>query len=97
MLETLKKLNVETHLVISEWGEKCITMETDFTPEHVKSLATTTSDEKDMASSDSRGTHKNEGMIVSLCSMTTLASFANGYDDTMVARADGVKIMESSE
>ena len=30
MLETLKKLNVETHLVISEWGEKCISMETEF-------------------------------------------------------------------
>ena len=38
MLETLKKLNVETHLVMSEWGEKCISMETDYTIEYVKSL-----------------------------------------------------------
>jgi len=45
MLETLKKLNIETHLVISEWGEKCISMETDFTPDYVKSLATNISDE----------------------------------------------------
>ena len=31
MLEVLKKLNIETHLVMSEWGEKCITMETEYT------------------------------------------------------------------
>ena len=35
MLEVLKKLNIETHLVMSEWGEKCITMETEYTPDYV--------------------------------------------------------------
>ena len=29
LLETLKQLNIETHLVMSEWAEKCIVMETD--------------------------------------------------------------------
>ena len=42
MLETLKKLGVETHLIMSEWGEKCISMETEHSPEYVKSLASTT-------------------------------------------------------
>ena len=64
MLETLKKLNIETHLVISKWGEKCISMETEFTSEYVKSLATNISDEKNMASSVSSGTHRIDGMIV---------------------------------
>ena len=31
LLEVLKKLNVETHLVMSEWGAKCVEMETDHT------------------------------------------------------------------
>jgi 4-hydroxy-3-polyprenylbenzoate decarboxylase len=95
MLETLKKLNIETHLIISEWGEKCISMETDFTPEYVKSLATNTSDEKNMASSVSSGTHRIDGMIVAPCSMKTLSAIANGYDDTLIARAAGVTIKES--
>jgi len=95
MLDTLKKLNIETHLIISEWGEKCITMETDFTSEYVKSLATNTSDEKNMASSISSGTHRIDGMIVAPCSMKTLSAIANGYDDTLVARAAGVTIKES--
>ena len=46
LLEVLKKLNVETHLIMSEWATKCISMETEFTLDHVRSLATNTSDEK---------------------------------------------------
>ena len=69
MLEVLKKLNIETHLVMSEWGEKCISMETEYTPEYVKSLASSDSDEKNMAASVSSGTHRINGMIVAPCSM----------------------------
>jgi len=95
MLETLKKLNIETHLIMSEWGEKCILMETKHTADYVKSLATQVSDEKNMAASVSSGTHRINGMIVAPCSMKTLAAVANGYDDTLVARAAGVTIKES--
>jgi len=95
MLEVLKKLNVETHLVMSEWAEKCLAMETEYQLDEVKSLATNISDEKNMASSVSSGTHKVDGMIVAPCSMKTLSAIANGYDDTLVARAAGVTIKES--
>ena len=95
LLEVLKRLNVETHLVISEWAAKCIGMETDYAVDHVKSLATSVSDEKNMASNISSGTHKINGMIIAPCSMKTLSAIANGYDDTLVARAAGVTIKES--
>jgi len=95
LLEELKKLNIETHLIISEWGAKCISLETDYTLDYVKSLATSVSDEKNMASSVSSGTHRIDGMVVAPCSMKTLSAIANGYDDTLVARAAGVTIKES--
>ena len=57
MLKVLKELNIETHLVMSEWAEKCISMETKYDVDYVKSLASTTSDEKNMAASVSSGTH----------------------------------------
>jgi 4-hydroxy-3-polyprenylbenzoate decarboxylase len=95
MLEVLKKLKVETHLVMSQWAENCISMETEYTSDYVKSLATNVSDDKNMASSVSSGTHKVDGMIVAPCSMKTLSAIANGYDDTLVARAAGVTIKES--
>ena len=95
MLEVLKKLNIESHLVMSEWSEKCISMETKHDLEYVKSLATTVSNEKNMAASVSSGTHKTDGMIVIPCSMKTLSSIANGYDETLVARSAGVTLKES--
>jgi len=95
MLESLKKLGVDTHLIMSEWAIKCISMETEFSLDYVKSLATSVSDEKNMAASISSGTHKVDGMIVAPCSMKTLSAIANGYDDTLVARAAGVTIKES--
>jgi 4-hydroxy-3-polyprenylbenzoate decarboxylase len=95
MLEILKKLGIETHLIMSEWAEKCVGMETQYSVNDVKSLATTTSDDKNMAASVSSGTHKVDGMIVVPCTMKTLSSIANGYDDTLVSRAAGVTIKES--
>ena len=95
MLEVLKKSNIETHLIMSEWAEKCILMETKYSLDYVKSIASSISDEKNMASSVSSGTHRVDGMIVAPCSMKTLAAIANGYDDTLIARAAGVTIKES--
>jgi len=43
----------------------------------------------------SSGTHKVDGMIIAPCTMKTLSSIANGYDDTLVSRAAGVTIKES--
>jgi len=95
LLEVLKEKNIETHLILTEWAQKCIAMETDYKLDQVKSLATTISDESNMAASVSSGTHKIDGMIVIPCSMKSLSGIANGYDETLVARAAGVTIKES--
>jgi len=87
MLEVLKEKNVESHLLLTKWASKCLTLETQHTPDYVKSLATTFSDDENMAASVSSGTHKTDGMIIIPCSMKTLSSIANGYDETLVARA----------
>lgn len=95
LLEVLKEKNIETHLIITEWAKKCLSMETDFTPDYVKSLASTVSDESNMAASVSSGTHKIDGMIIVPCTMKTLSSIAVGYDETLIARAAGVTLKES--
>ena len=38
MLEVLQKLGMETHLVLSDWGERNIRIETNKTVGYVKSL-----------------------------------------------------------
>jgi 4-hydroxy-3-polyprenylbenzoate decarboxylase len=95
LLQVLKEKNIETHLIATEWAKKCLAMETDFNFDEIKSLATTFSDETNMAASISSGTHRIDGMIVIPCSMKTLSSIANGYDETLVARAAGVTLKES--
>jgi 4-hydroxy-3-polyprenylbenzoate decarboxylase len=94
-LEVLRECKIETHLVITEWAKKCLTMETDYKLDDVKSLATSYSDDSNLASGISSGTYKTDGMIVIPCSMKTLSSIANGYDETLVARAAGVTLKES--
>ncbi|HSA98952.1 MAG TPA: UbiX family flavin prenyltransferase [Candidatus Nitrosotenuis sp.] len=95
MLEALKEHGVETHLIITEWAKKCLTLETSYKLDDVKSLATQYSDDANLASGISSGTYKTDGMIVIPCSMKTLSGIANGYDETLVARAAGVTLKES--
>lgn len=94
-LEVLKRLGIETHLILSEWGEKTIRIETDRDGDYVRSLATRVYDDSNMAAPVSSGSFKTDGMAVIPCSMKTLAGIANGLDDTLVARAAGVCIKES--
>jgi 4-hydroxy-3-polyprenylbenzoate decarboxylase len=93
-LEVLKKLEVETHLIMSEWGAKNVKIETDRTAEYVRSLATKCYEDDNMAAAVSSGSFKTDGMVVVPCSMKTLASIANGFDDSLVSRAAGVCIKE---
>jgi flavin prenyltransferase len=95
MLEVLLDLKMETHLVLSEWGKRNIRIETDKTIDYVKSLATKWYSNDSMAAAISSGSYKTEGMAVIPCSMKTLSSIANGYDDNLVSRAAGVCIKET--
>lgn len=94
-LEVLKKNGIDTHLVMTEWAKKCLTLETAYNLEYVRSLSSHYSDDSNMAASVSSGTHKTDGMIIIPCSMKTLSSIANGYEETLVARAAGVTMKES--
>jgi flavin prenyltransferase len=95
LLEVLLKIKIETHLIISQWGERNVQIETDKSVEFVKSLATRIYNNDDMAAPISSGSFKTDGMAIVPCSMKTLSSIANGYDDSLVSRAAGVCIKES--
>ncbi len=95
MLECLKDLKIQTHLVLSEWGQKNIEIETEKSVEYVKGLATACYDSKNMAAPISSGSFKTDGMTIVPCSMKTLSSIANGYDDNLISRAASVCIKES--
>jgi flavin prenyltransferase len=95
LLEILQKLRIETHLVISEWGERNIRIETQKSISYVKSLGTRIYESSNMAAPISSGSFRTKGMAIVPCSMKTLSSIANGYDDNLISRAAGVCIKES--
>ena len=94
-LEILHSMKIETHVVLSQWGEKNIEIETDKTIEYVRSLATALYGNDSLAAPISSGSFLHSGMVIVPCSMKTLASIANGYDETLISRAAGVTLKES--
>ncbi len=94
LLEVLKTLKIETHLIISKWAEECIKIETDRKPSYVKTLAKYVYSNDNLAAKPSSGSYKIDGMVVIPCSMKTLASIANGFEDTLISRAASVTLKE---
>jgi flavin prenyltransferase len=94
LLERLREMDVETHLVISRWGARTLAHETPYSREHVESLATVTYPPGDMGAAISSGSFKTDGMIVAPCSAKTLAAIAHGFGDSLIHRAADVILKE---
>lgn len=94
LLEALRDLDVETHLVISKWARATIQMETDWSVRDVMALASKTWSEQDQAAAISSGSFRVDGMIIAPCSMKTLAAIRAGYGDGLIARAADVTLKE---
>lgn len=95
LLEVLHSINIQTFLIVSEWAKKNIEIETDKTLEYVKSLSSINYDNSKLDASVSSGSFLHDGMVIVPCSMKSLSSIANGYDDTLISRATSVTLKES--
>jgi 4-hydroxy-3-polyprenylbenzoate decarboxylase len=95
LVEILEKTpGVDVHLVVSEWAEKTIEIETSYTLEQVLSMAHTTYGNRDLAAAVSSGSFPSEGMIIAPASMKTVAGIACGYSSNLIIRAADVMIKE---
>ena len=94
-LQALSKLGIETHLVLSKWARKNIEIETDERIEEILKMVSYSYNETDMAAAISSGSFRTNGMVIIPCSMKTMSSIANGYDDNLISRAASVTIKEN--
>jgi polyprenyl P-hydroxybenzoate/phenylacrylic acid decarboxylase-like protein len=94
LLEVLRELGVETHLVVTRWAEATIKTETDRRVDDVRALGSVVHDEHDVAAPPASSDFATAGMVVAPCSMRTLAAVANGLEDNLVQRAAAVHLQE---
>ncbi|PKR85659.1 non-oxidative hydroxyarylic acid decarboxylases subunit B [Heyndrickxia camelliae] len=94
ILELLKQVNVETHLVMSPWATANVPFETSYTVKEIEQIADFNYSYKDQAAKISSGSFRVDGMIVAPCSMKSLASIRMGLADNLLARAADVMLKE---
>lgn len=94
LLEILRGLEIPTELVMSEWGEKTVRIETPYSPEEVRSLATRTHAIHNQAAPISSGSYPVSGMVIIPCTMHTLACISTGTGHNLIHRAADVTIKE---
>ncbi len=86
--------DVETHLIISEAGEKNIRYETDWEIKDIKALADFTYAIDDVGARPASGSFKRDGMIVAPCTVKTMSALANSYTENLLIRAGDVTLKE---
>jgi 4-hydroxy-3-polyprenylbenzoate decarboxylase len=94
LLEVLKDLNIEAHLILSDAGKKNILIETEFSIPYVESLAYKIYDVNNLAAAVSSGSFKTSGMVIAPCTIKTLSGVANSYNDNLMVRAADVMLKE---
>lgn len=85
---------IETHLVLSPSGKRTIIEETDWSVEHVESLADVVHAHRDIGASIVSGSFRTAGMLVAPCSIKSLSGIVNSYDDNLLSRAADVCLKE---
>jgi 4-hydroxy-3-polyprenylbenzoate decarboxylase len=94
LLKLLKKLPVETHLVMSRSAELTLAYETDLKVSEVQALADAVYPVGDLGAALSSGSFRTLGMIVAPCSVRSLGEIAAGTGSTLLTRAADVTLKE---
>ncbi len=94
VLEALRAMNVETHLIVSKPGEMTRAYETDLSAKDLRGLADYVYAPGDIAAPIASGSFRVMGMIVAPCSVHTLSEVAIGSAGTLMARAADVVLKE---
>ncbi|MDE5060398.1 UbiX family flavin prenyltransferase [Wolbachia endosymbiont of Drosophila burlai] len=94
ILEALKDVDYETHLVISHAGKVTLAHEIKEKLEDITSLADFYYSEEKIGEKIASGSFKTSGMIVAPCSMKTMSEIASGVTSNLLTRAADVTLKE---
>jgi 4-hydroxy-3-polyprenylbenzoate decarboxylase len=94
LLEALKTAQVETHLILSKWGQQTVEHETGLTLADLQERAAVVHGSGNMAATISSGSFRTDGMVIAPCSMRTVGAIAHSNGDNLVHRAADVVLKE---
>ena len=95
LLEVLQNHpEIETHLIMSKGAEVTLRLETVYSVESVKDMASVSHDPGNLAAPLSSGSFRVHGMVVTPCSMKSLAQIALSLNDNLLTRAADVTLKE---
>ncbi len=94
LLQRLKVVGCETHLVVSPAGVLSAHHELGLNRTALEALAHTAYSPADVGAAIASGSFATDAMVVAPCSMKTLASVAHGLSDNLLSRAADVTLKE---
>jgi 4-hydroxy-3-polyprenylbenzoate decarboxylase len=94
LLEVLRDLGFESHLVITKAAEMTLAYETDLSTQDVAALAYKRYAAGDMGAAISSGSFATRGMIVAPCSVRSMAEIATGVTTQLLTRAADVALKD---
>jgi 4-hydroxy-3-polyprenylbenzoate decarboxylase len=94
VLDALRELGVESHLVVTKAALLTLSQETDLSPDDLMSKASVTYKLADVGAAIASGSFRTMGMIVAPCSVRTMSEIATGVTSTLLTRAADVVLKE---
>lgn len=94
LLEALRPLPVESHLVMSKSAEITAAYETDLKVKQIHALADVVHAPADIAAPLSSGSFRTLGMVIAPCSVRSMSEIATGVTSSLLTRAADVVLKE---
>jgi 4-hydroxy-3-polyprenylbenzoate decarboxylase len=94
LLEILRDLPVESHLVMSKAAEMTLAYETDLSTKEVRALADVVYPVGDVGAAISSGSFQTLGMVIAPCSVHSMSEIATGVTANLLTRAADVVLKE---
>ena len=86
LLKELKKQNVETYLIVSDWAKEVMKQETGKKVSELKKLATKNYSNEDLAANISSSSFLVDGMIIIPASIKTISEILHAHTSTLITR-----------
>jgi len=94
LLQALRPLGIESHLVVSRSAEVTLAYETDLKLRDLESLADVVHGRDDIGAPISSGSFRTLGMVVAPCSIRSMSEIASGVTSGLLTRAADVVLKE---